>query len=80
MLTEAALSFTCVKQPNPSEPAQEAPWGAKLAVSEATNKVISFEGHSLPLCQKRKEDELPHKLLATFAPPEVTSSLFIFSF
>lgn len=64
---------------SPCEPAQKMPSGTKPAVSETTNKVISFHWHSLPLCQKRKEDELPHQLLATFAPPEVTSSLFIFS-
>lgn len=58
----------------------EMPMGTKPAVSETTNKVIAFHWHSLPLCQKCKEDDLPHKLLATFAPPEVTSSLFIFSF
>lgn len=63
-----------------SQPAPKTPSGTKPAVPETTNKVISLHWHSLPLCQKCKEDELPHKLLATFAPPEVTSSLFIFSF
>lgn len=78
LLTEVPSALPVENRSNPCEPAQKMPSGTKPAVSETTNKVISFHWHSLPLCQKRK-DELPHQLLATFAPPEVTSPLLIFS-
>lgn len=39
-----------------------------------------YTAEYLKQCQKQKEDDLPHKLLATSACPGVTSPLFTFSF
>lgn len=75
LLTAALGCFSCRVAAKAWEPTQQMPTGLKHALSEAPEQeVISFHSGDLPLGRKKKE--LPCEFLDTFAPPEVTSSLF----